>query len=463
MIDATTKLNRCRASGLIVSVLLVIALVSLSGGNGIGVFAIGNARAQDETTSTDVATDQEQSEQLPADDSGTDADLPPDGEDTTNLESPPVEETDTTETEQEMSGDSQVEEDESTSGELPPVSDDGTSTESVETLQEATPDDAAPAPTLGYAPAGQPACTLSPGQPAQIASNSYIDYDCSFTVAFSGAWLSPADIQLDWSVQAAVDGGWAVQLLPPHLDPAIDTNWTGAQPSAQLFDSEGVWDAPSDETTESLDSTSEFLFGLRIHRALCSLDAQAVHLDLAVDATLPDLPGASVTLQGQQPDRFDLAPELAPIPEPSVAFTGPLDFGEIRMTTEGPVAPLQPAKSLLTVTGLDQACGSYELNVSSTPFYGPEDTDSTIGLALASVDDVALPGGDCAFADGCVIATLPAGPDAAPVVTFTLGVSLVLPAQPRAAVFDSSLTAALNIVTPDADTPDAAQPDSVDG
>ncbi len=316
-----------------------------------------------------------------------------------------------------------------------------------------------PAPELVYSPAAEPDCVLAPEQPDLLSHGAYQEFDCTFDLAFWGAYLAPADIQIVWSVQASVDGGWAVQLLPPRIDPEIPSEWTPAQSVAQFTHQTNVWEAPSTEMTDSLDGASQMAFGLRVYRALCDLDPQTVWLDLAADAWTPDLPFASIELQGQQPETGRLEPALAAIPEPAVAFTGPLDFGEIELTSAGPVSPLQPAESVLTITGLDQACGDYQLTMTSTPFDGPTgDETSTIGLALSSIDGTPLPDGDCAFADGCLVAILPAGPDAEPVRTITLGVSLVLPDQPRAAVFDASLTAALERPAPIVDEPVAAQP-----
>ena len=325
-------------------------------------------------------------------------------------------------------------------------------------------------PALFYSPAEQPNCVPSASQAAIILHGADLDYDCTFALAFTGEHLAPADIALDWTARATVEGGWAVQLLPPPVDPQIPPEWTAALADTQFAYRGNVWDTPSSETADSLDATSELTFGLRIHRAVCSVEPQTVRLDLAVDASLPALAEATVERLRQQPDPYRIAPELAPIPEPSVAFTGTLDFGEILLTSEGPVTPLEPATAQLTISSLDQACGDYRLEIASTPPNGAEEAagaegiaQSSIGLALTTIDDAPLPDGDCAFADGCLIATVAAGPEASPATTITLGVSLVLPDQPRAAVFDLSLTAALEHVTPAEESTVAALPERANG
>lgn len=455
---------------------VVIALLVVGGGP----LAAGNTRAQDETTATDVAEEPYVDDQPATEETNTDSEQPP--LEVTEPEPPPVEETEQPPVEEIESEQPPVEEpagetDVTLENAATPEIGDAANTVPGESDQQQSSTDAPPPPVLSYTPAEQPGCVPTQGQPELIAHGAFLDYNCTFALSFTSEHLAAADIQLDWTVQAAVDGGWAVQLLPPPTDAEVETEWTQAQPVTQFTYGGDVWEAPSDEIAESLDATSELAFGLRVQRAVCGVDVQSVRLDLGVNASLPNLATGTVEQLGSQPQTFQLTPELVPIPEPTVAFIGALDFGEVGVTTEGPVSPLAPGQSVLTVTGLDQACGDYRLTVSSTPFSGVGDaqpsetpmgetgnTDpSQVTLALASIDDVALPDGNCAFADGCDIAVVSAGPDAEPVATFTLGVSLVLPDQPRAAVFNASLAASLQPVSPEADEAVSAQPEQGTG
>jgi hypothetical protein len=64
-----------------------------------------------------------------------------------------------------------------------------------------------------------------------------------------------------------------------------------------------------------------------------------------------------------------------------------------------------------------------------------------------SIDDEPLADGVCPLDGGCTVAIVEAGPEVDSSVTYTLGVSLVLPDQARAATFRSTLTARLAKVT----------------
>jgi hypothetical protein len=56
--------------------------------------------------------------------------------------------------------------------------------------------------------------------------------------------------------------------------------------------------------------------------------------------------------------------------------------------------------------------------------------------------------GGCSLDDGCLIATVAAGPDAPAETSYSLGVSLVLPDQVYATTFNSTLTATLKEASP---------------
>lgn len=314
------------------------------------------------------------------------------------------------------------------------------------------------APTLTYIPGSQPHCAPSAGQPALLEHAAYMDFECRFTLSLAGERLAPADVQLEWTIQAAVDGGWNVQLMPPPAHESDVPAWTDPSPITGFGQTRSIWPSPSTEVVEQLDASSELVFGLRIHRAVCSEESQSVQLDIAVYPSVPAISEAQIEQLGPQPVTFQLAPSLASIPEPTVSFAGPLDFGQVRVNSQGLVSEPAPARSVLTVDGLDRTCGEYRLVLSSSAFADPSSGEfPDVGLRLVSVDDLELPEGTCDIAQGCDIAILAAGPAAEPSLTLTLGISLTLSNQPRAAVLGAALTAELVRLAPDSSVAAASE------
>ncbi|MGH2558949.1 MAG: hypothetical protein ACRDJH_07785 [Thermomicrobiales bacterium] len=303
----------------------------------------------------------------------------------------------------------------------------------------------APDPVLNYALAGQPDCRPAGEQPEIVAHGGYLDYDCTVAVQLSGAHLAPAAVQLDWTVAASVDGGWSAQLLPPVLDPNAPSDWTAEGGAlAEFAHQGGIGDGATIDPVDTFETTTTLTFGLRAHRVACGTEAQPVTVDVAVAASLPGYETATIQDAGIEPEPYQLNPELAPIPEPSIAFGGSLNFGEVQVDATGVLEPPAPQTIDVTVSGLDQACGDWAVGLNTTTL-GSADGSAIAAstLNLVSIDDEALAGGGCPLEDGCEVALLNAGAEAAPATTFTLGVSLVLPDQPRATTFNSTLTATL--------------------
>lgn len=307
--------------------------------------------------------------------------------------------------------------------------------------------EAPPTPDLSYTPAERPDCVPAAGQAEIVAHGAFLDYDCAYEGQLTGGNIAPAAVQLDWTVTAAVDGGWAVQLRPPVVDPTAPPPWTAAESgAAELTHRSGIGGAAG-ETLDTFDETAALAFGLRVHRVACSVDTQTVTLNAAVVASLPGHAEAAVAATAPQPEPFTLTPALAPIPEPTLSFGGALDFGSVPVDAMGVQEAPAPQTITVTIEGLDRACGAWALGLSSTALGGEDgSTMAASTLILTSIDDEALAGGECPLDGGCAIATVAAGPDAAAAVTYTLGVSLVLPVQPRATTFNATLSATLAAV-----------------
>jgi hypothetical protein len=198
------------------------------------------------------------------------------------------------------------------------------------------------------------------------------------------------------------------------------------------------------QVAESLETSAKLTFKLRVYRVACGTEEQTVTLKVAAAASLPGIDGATVEAGAPNPQPLTLTPALAPIPDPSVTFSGSLDFGDVAVDAAGVKSPPKPQTITVKVSGLDQACGSWQLGLKATSLDGAHNaTIDASNLHVSSIDDHPIADGDCPLDGGCSIAVVPAGPSAAPTATFNLGVSLVLPDQPRATTFNATLTASL--------------------
>jgi hypothetical protein len=322
---------------------------------------------------------------------------------------------------------------------------DATTSSSDSAVDQSSLEAPAPAPSLSYTPASRPTCKAADDVPEIVAQGAYLDYGCTYRLTLTGKDIIPAAIQLDWTVDAAVAGGWRVQLRPATLDSNNRSPWTDKPRATATLKQRGpIADDATSDITDALDTSADLAFRLRVYRVACGVEAQSVMLNLAVAASLPTIDGAMVQPTRAQSEPFNLRPALAPIPEPSVSFSGSLDFDDVAVDATGVKTPPTPRRITVTVKGLDQACGSWRLSLKASPLSGTQNASIDAGnLHLSTIDDEPLPDGACPLDGGCRVAVLAAGPDADPVATFNLGVSLVLPDQPRATTFNATLTASL--------------------
>ncbi len=191
----------------------------------------------------------------------------------------------------------------------------------------------------------------------------------------------------------------------------------------------------------AIDASATVSFRLRVHRATCSTEAIEVRLDHVVTV---DAAGAVVTEQDSGSQPLLVTPALQPIPDPSIAFDGPLTFSDIGVDASGVSDPLRSGSVSLTVSGLDDACGSYVLNVGASPL--ADDSGSILdgaSLSLVSVNDQPVTGDACDLFAGCDAIVLVAGPDALPTQSIRLGVELRMPEHPGVGSFGTSLSASL--------------------
>jgi hypothetical protein len=299
-----------------------------------------------------------------------------------------------------------------------------------------------PEPSITYQAAPQPICELAPDEPTTVAHGDSIDYLCTYSVATTSSDVAPSSITATWSLDATVGGGWTVAMLPPVNDPALETpEWTvpRAETSFDFTQLEPV--GVSDELT-ALDATARITFRVRIQRAVCSTVAVDVRLDHRVTVASPGATIVERETAGTQP-RI-ITPSLEPIPEPSIAFDGPLTFGDVGVDASGVQDRVRSGFVSLTVSGLDDACGSYSLNVGASPM-----TDASgevldgAQMMLTSVNDQPVTGETCDLFAGCDAIVLVAAPDALPTQTVRLGVELRMPEHLGVGSWGTSLSASL--------------------
>jgi hypothetical protein len=327
--------------------------------------------------------------------------------------------------------------------ETPDESDESTSAsnDEIEPTATVTPE---PTPHLTISPAPHPDCKIADDQPESITSGAFLDYRCTYEVELTGDYLSSAAVQLDWTVLASIAEGWSVQFLPPVIDPAEPPDWTNESHHLGGFQHTSRLANSTADDTAPFATTEEIIFGLRLHRAACAMSLPSLDLDVSVWASLPEIDNAAIEDNRRESEPFRLTPELASISEPSLAFAGSLDFGDVPVDANGIRNAPAPQTITLTVSGLDQACGTWALGLKAKKLGGEDGSViSAASLNLVSVNDDTRPHGGCPLNKGCDVAVVKAGPGAAPTLTFTLGVYLALPDQPTATTFNSTLTASL--------------------
>jgi hypothetical protein len=142
-------------------------------------------------------------------------------------------------------------------------------------------------------------------------------------------------------------------------------------------------------------------------------------------------------------DPLVIVPTLLPIPIPSVEFAGPLNFGEVIVTAEGPDESVKAGVLRVTVSKLNLACGEWLLHVSGSPL-----TDSAGELLGGSIVVVGSEGaplftGECALSDGCDVLVLTGSSANSEIMTIGVNVELRMDDAVPPGAFSTSLTVTL--------------------
>ena len=300
----------------------------------------------------------------------------------------------------------------------------------------------APETRLSYDLADKPDCELAPDQPRTMTSGGYVDYVCQDHVDITGTDTPPSSVELVWKVEATIGGGWHAQLLPPAPTPD-EREWTTAGASEARFLYRQPEPAGTSDTLTAFESTPSISYRVRIHRSACAEEPQTLQLDREVAVLVADT-SAEITDVSSNVEPLRIKPRLAPIPEPSVAFEGALDFGAIGVTATGAEEPVRHGTLAITISELDQSCGAWTLRLSATPLTDGDGLPMEGSRLLAvSINDELLPDGGCDLTSGCAPRTFSAGEDAPSSLTVTLGVELRMPERPSIGSFETSLSATL--------------------
>lgn len=209
-----------------------------------------------------------------------------------------------------------------------------------------------------------------------------------------------------------------------------------------------------------LDRAATWAFRVRVTRPACNLNPAELTLALTGVASLPGHDDAAVTSTNERlatDPPYKLIPTLAPIPEPSLALTGSLDFGTVGLTAAGPAKLPDPKTLTLTVSGLAQACGTWNLTMSSTSVDAATGQETgTPAFKLVAIDGQTLAGGGLLLDGKQPAMTFAAGPaNAAAPVVHQLSIALVLPDQPALAAYQASLRVSLDAAAPTDGAPSA--------
>jgi hypothetical protein len=292
------------------------------------------------------------------------------------------------------------------------------------------------APTTTPTPAAQLSTAISPAIDCSVNSamdevvqGGSIDYRCSIAVDLSGTDLNGKTARLDWSLSAATGAGWSVQLRLP------DQSWSSTGQSASLEDERQLGLDPVTPITLAAD--------VRIYREACVTGAAMVSLSSLVTVQLIDANGSASGSPVQGTSAGEIAPLLAPIPEPQLSFVGSLDFGQVSPATWGDAVSAN-GEITLVVSGLSSSCGTWNVVLSGSLLQASSGSTIPVGnLALISVDGAPVAAGSCPLAGGCLVTQLVAGPRAIDTDSFLLSLNLTVPPETLSASFNSSITASI--------------------
>jgi hypothetical protein len=130
--------------------------------------------------------------------------------------------------------------------------------------------------------------------------------------------------------------------------------------------------------------------------------------------------------------------------EPSLAFSGPLTFGEVTPPAAGEASRTTGSITLIA-SGLTTACGNWTVTLIGSPLTAANgDVIPASNLVLQSINGQPVPAGSCSVNGRCLLATLPAGTDVPDTQVLELQFGLEIPAGTLAGSFGSSISASID-------------------
>lgn len=301
-------------------------------------------------------------------------------------------------------------------------------------------------PELSYASNAPMECLPVSGNPADaISAGGTLDYDCSFEIALHGRNVDPGALVIDWTVSAATESSWTLQLAQaPVVD---DSAWSPvgehqAQLQAQQPGAPDLAPVAADDGSQetTLDGNVTLHFQMRLARPQCAGDPVEVELDRTVAVSLAGNDLATITQDGAMPEPLQFRPlqaEIVPAdPVVSIAAMSidPVAFSLSERTTQGAIT--------LQVDTAAVACQNFVVSLAVQAFSDTNATSTTTLQTVTAADDAtqqAIPALDVdaglPLNELSPIAVMQTGA-AAGSYTLTIVFSVAVPGQLGAGAFD---------------------------
>ena len=290
------------------------------------------------------------------------------------------------------------------------------------------------ASSVSYVLDDQATCVLAPDQSAALGSGGALDYRCLSELDISGEHLESDSLTLIWQIESSVTPGWRVILMP--AEPASDADGPDVieeYDSGARIEATRVVSLGSGDPAETVSALVTFEYLLRIERPAC-LDG-VPHIEVRHDVAIGATAATVIDLTaGTDREPVVIEPPVEPIPAPSLTLGGGLDFGSIEATAAGLSQTRIDGTLDVTVSGLDQACGEWELHLSATPIVDG-DGNPRDGFVLSVAG--------CDLTDGCLAYRFAAGPDAPPEQSRSITITLETPQFAALGAIGTTLDATL--------------------
>ncbi|HWK79119.1 MAG TPA: hypothetical protein VNP95_00055, partial [Thermomicrobiales bacterium] len=292
---------------------------------------------------------------------------------------------------------------------------------------------ATPSPAVAWSLGAGPSCTTDEDA---VESGGSVVYTCTLAGTVVASAAPDLALDLAWGITTDESSGdWTIAVRPSAQDAWADA---GTGTPLSIVD---AFVTGSDTSAQTLARTLSFQ--LRLTRAACVTDDPPVHILVTADLTAPDAPAVPVSAQGTTTANAVVTPVLAAIPEPSIAFLGPLAFGQVSLPSTDQVVVLG-GSTTLQVDGLDRSCGVWTIAIESGSLATSDGRDlDAANLLLVSVNGQLAPTSPCGLDEPCLVAVIVAGPTSVPSIQLSLGFQVIVPADAPLGVLNAPVTATI--------------------